>query len=368
MLGGLYARIADHLATHNISTYVAYPSIPAPPPALEGSVAQAVELDASLCTQQSVRATIELIRRKNVRVVLLIDYPPWRWAYLRLRQGGVRWIVVYDHTSGERTPPWGLKRAAKWVIMRMPWIVADFLVAVSDYVARRDLEVTLYPGKRLTTIRNGLPTVNTEGRKEEIHSRLGVEGRRPIVVCNCRAVPEKGVHYLLRAFDRVSQLEREKAARPVLLYMGDGPQLAELEALRDSLASKEDIYLMGYRPDAREITEGADLCVVPSVWQDALPLAVLEAMARGKPIVASRVGGVPEMIESGLHGILVPPADETALADSIQMVLSDPLKAASMGDAARRRVAEQFAPAQQLDRLIAILERGFDSPCANLET
>jgi len=363
VLGSLNAAVANHLATHGIRTLVAYPEMPASPPALAGSAARAILLDARLETPVSVRATAELIRRENVKVFYSFSSPAWSWAYLRLRRAGARRIIVYDHTSGEFTRPRGLKRGAKWLLARSPGIVADVVIAVSDYVARRQIEVGLIPPERVITVRNGLPVVDTRGAAERAHAMFGLPKERPLIVCNCRATPEKGVHHLLRAFNGVAQVPGLSSRPPFLLYLGDGPQLADLQSLRESLTAKDSILLAGFRPDAREILEGADLCVVPSVWQDALPLAVLEGMARGKPVIATRVGGIPEMIEDGVSGLLVPPADQTALAQAMRRLLSDPAQASALGLAACRRVAEHFTPEQQIRRVTAIIEAGFGIPC-----
>ena len=362
---GLYGRIADHLATHGIPTFVAYPSIPKPPRTLEGSAARAIALDVSLDTRESLRATAEFIRREHVRVIYFTDRASRSWTFWWLRWAGAKRIICHDHTSGERTRPRGLKRATKWVLARTPGIVADAVVVVSDYVARRQLEVALIPPTKVIRVWNGLPV--PERRNQETHrthALFGLAPERPLVACACRAAPEKGVAHLLRAFNRVAQSVPAAEPRPVLLYIGDGPQLAELKALRESLPARDDIILAGYRTDARAILEGADLCVAPSVWQDAFPLAVLEAMAWGKPVIATRVGGIPEMIEDGVHGLLVPPADEPALAEALQALLADPARAARMGEAARRRVAEQFATEEQIRRLVAVVEEGFDKRCS----
>ena len=360
----LYAQIADHLATHGIPTLVAYPTIPSPPRTLEGSAARAVELDASLRTAESVRATTGLIRRENVRVVYLSDQAAVSPAYLRLRWAGVRRILVHDHTSGERTRPRGLKRAAKWVRARIPGIAADVVVAVSEYVARRQIEVTMFPPSKIVRVWHGMLVVTVEeGIERRVREEFAVPHERPLVMCGCRATPEKGVQHLLRAFDRLLQGTSREGLRPALIYMGDGPYFAELHSLRDSLRSKGDIILAGYRADAARLLGAADLCVVPSVWQEAFGLAVLEAMARGKPVIATKVGGIPEIVEDGIHGLLVPPADEAALAEAIGGLLKDRKRAAQLGEAARRRVAEQFAPEQQLTRLTALVEEGFRPPC-----
>jgi glycosyltransferase involved in cell wall biosynthesis len=361
---GLYARIADHLAGHGIRTLVGYPDIPQPPRTLAGSAARAVKLDASLSTPASVRGVLDLIRRENVRVVYLTDREARCLAYPRLRRAGVSRIIVHDHTSGERTSPRGLKRAAKWTLARVPGLVADVVVTVSDFVARRQRDVNLIPMSKLARVWNGLPPVTEAPRSAGYaHEVFGLAKDRPLIVCVCRASAEKGVAHLLRAFDRVWGSERFAAKRPVLLYAGDGPALPALRDLRDGLAARNDITLAGYRTDVAGIISSADLCVMPSIWQDAFPLAVLEPMARGKTVIASHVGGIPEQIEHGISGLLVPPGDEAALADAMSAVLDDPAWAARLGTAARQRIAHHFLIDTQVRRLSRFVEDGFGVEC-----
>jgi glycosyltransferase involved in cell wall biosynthesis len=123
------------------------------------------------------------------------------------------------------------------------------------------------------------------------------------------------------------------------------------------------MVLAGYRSDSAIIVSRANVCVVPSVWHDAFPLAVLEAMARARAVIATNVGGIPELIEHDVTGLLVPPGDETALAEAIAALLADPARAARLGEAARERVAERFTPEAQLRRLSALVEEGFGAPC-----
>lgn len=150
----------------------------------------------------------------------------------------------------------------------------------------------------------------------------------------------------------------------MLLYVGDGPQLAELRALHSTLDARAQIVLVCYRPDVGEILDEADVCVVPSVWQEAFCLSVAEPMARGIPVVASCVGAIPEMIEHGVSGLPVPPGDEHALADAIAGLLEDPERAALLGAAGRTRIAERFTPEQQLRKLARLVDAGFDAPGA----
>ncbi|MGH9554542.1 MAG: glycosyltransferase family 4 protein [Terriglobales bacterium] len=360
----LYARIADHVAEHGIRTLVAYPAIQSPPRTLEGSAAQPVEVDVSLESWSSLRSMMALIRRYNVRVIYFTSYPVRSWAYWGLRLAGARHIVMHDHSSGDRTAPRGFKRAVKWLLARLPGLVPDVVVAVSDYVARRQWEVAMIPSSRVVRVWNGLPVRPVDAvQRARGRELVGVPPDRFLVVCACRASQFKGVDYLLRAFDQVVQRCANQERRPLLLYAGNGPFMPKLRALHQSLAAANDMVLLGYRPDAAVVVDGADLCVVPSVWQDALPLAVLEAMARGKPVIATQVGGIPEMVENGVSGILVPPGDDQALANAMFSVVANPAKAAALGEAAQRRVAEQFTPQQQILGLTALIEQGFGEPC-----
>jgi len=157
-----------------------------------------------------------------------------------------------------------------------------------------------------------------------------------------------------------------KDRHPLLLYAGDGPQMGELLELRQRLGAREDIRLIGYHPNAVALLADADLCVVPSVWQDAFPNAVLETMALGKAVIATSVGGIPDMIEDGVSGLLVPPGDEAALTAAIVALLSDPARRSALGEAARERVAAHFTLGEQASRLTALIEEGFGAPCGTV--
>ena len=160
---------------------------------------------------------------------------------------------------------------------------------------------------------------------------------------------------MLRAFDRLLAGRSGAGPAPVLVYLGDGPQFAEIKALREDLAARDRIVLTGYRTDAGALLTGATICVMPSLWQDALPLAVMQPMSLGLPVIASRVGGIPEMIVDGTTGILVPPGDEAALAAAIGTLLDDPARAAAFGERARERVRDTFDPDVQMDAVTALL-------------
>lgn len=361
---GLYAAVATRLAVEGMTTYVAYPSIDALPRTLAGSPAQPVALDTSLRSLASLWRTARFLRTHDIRVVYLTDRPSRSVANWWFRLAGVRWLVVHDHTSGARVAPKGLRYFVKWLLARVPPLVADRVITVSDYVADRQLRVNLLPRSRVRRVWNGipLPLLPEPAVVARVRAELEIAPGRPLIVCCCRAAPEKGVDHLLIAFD---QLAAQVPERPVLAYIGDGPQLEELRALRATLNSREDIRLLGYRDNPRDYLGAADLSVVPSVWQDALPLGVLESMALAKPVVATNVGGIPEMLRHGREGLLVPPGDRQALAAALRELLSEPERARAQGVAGRSRVAMDFDPELQIRAIIEQL-RGLDTAAGAL--
>jgi glycosyltransferase involved in cell wall biosynthesis len=347
---GLYAGVADRLAVRGVSTFVAYTAISSPPRSLAGSGAQPVVVDASLGSFSSLRATIGIVRRLRIDALYFTDVATWHWGLPLLRLAGVKWIVSHDHTSGHRDAPRGLKRAVKWIRSRLPGVAADRILTVSEYVATRQREVALAPADRVFPILNGLvlpPERPDRAPLEEI------EAGRPLIICACRAAEGKGVDVLLRAFDHLLTEWPDREPRPLLVYIGDGPVMGPLRALRDTLAASDSIRFLGYRQDVERWLRQATICVVPSVWEDACPLSVLEAMALGKPVIASAVGGVPEEINSPDVGLLVPKGDVERLASAMRELLDDGMRREQMGRAARHRIAHELTRESHLAAIVS---------------
>ena len=270
----------------------------------------------------------------------------------------MRRLVVHDHTSGARTPPHGLKRIVKLARHRiMPGAMADRVLAVSDYVARRKVEVDLVPEERVFRIWNSVEIPRHllgPAERASLRTDLGVPTDGLLAVCACRAVREKGVAELLRAFDRLlgSWGNRTSGyASPTLLYLGDGPAMADLRSLHATLVHGNHVILAGYVPNAARAFAAVDVAIVPSLWAEAFGLAALEPMAWGVPVVASAVGGIPEVVRDGVDGLLVPPGDEHALGEALARLLATSSLREDMGKSGRARAAEVFSRDQQLDEL-----------------
>lgn len=352
---GLYAGVADQLALDAVVTYVSYLSIEQPPRSLRGSNAQPLVLDASLSSGRSIFETVAAIRRLQIDTVYFTDLATWHWALPLLRLAGVRWIVAHDHTSGHRDRPTGVKWFAKWLRARIPGMAADRIVTVSEYVARRQREVALAPADRVFPLVNGLTLPDMDTPPLAIDDAAGVDFTRPTVACVCRSAVEKGVDVLFRAFSSMLDRWPDDEPRPQLVYLGNGPVFDDLRALRDTLPHGADIQMLGYRQDVASFLRIASVCVVPSRWEDACPLSVLEPMAWGKAVVASAVGGVPEEINSPEVGVLVPKNDEGALAAAVRDLLLNEPRRSAIGRAARERIRNELSREKHLKAIVSHL-------------
>jgi glycosyltransferase involved in cell wall biosynthesis len=350
--------MADRLLPFGVRTIVAYPAIGEPPRPLAGSAAIPVALDTQLLTRDGRATMVEFIRRENVNVVYFTDRPQWSVWYRSLRRAGARRIIVHDHTSGTRNMPTGVRRAVKRLAVNLPGVAADLVVAVSNFVAERDRSAAVVSPERVRCIWNGLDPVppGSEEQQPDVRRLLGLGPNTRVIGCACRATPEKGVKVLFNAFDR---LVRISSRETVLVYIGSGPEINELSELRERLPSANSIFMLGYLPNAASLLRTANVCVIPSLWQEAFSLAVLEMMVRGRAVVASNVGGVPELIEDRVSGILVVPNDVDALAKAITEVLGSESYQDALGTAARERASRLFSAERQITAMLGTFQDVF---------
>jgi glycosyltransferase involved in cell wall biosynthesis len=180
----------------------------------------------------------------------------------------------------------------------------------------------------------------------------------PLVGTFARLAPQKDISNLLAAVPFVL----ERVADAHFIIAGDGPLREELQAdvLNRGLANR--VLFLGFRADIPALLEAIDLFVLSSTWE-GLPVTVLEAMARGKPVVSTNVGGVADAVIPGATGLLVPSRNPTELGKAIVGLLSDPAARCRMGLLGRRRVAEEFSIQAMVSRIEALYIRELSDEC-----
>jgi L-malate glycosyltransferase len=203
-------------------------------------------------------------------------------------------------------------------------------VVANSHAAAQHLQQEGVSSDRIHVIPNGIEIVRYDARR----------GVRPITtivtVANLRR--EKAHEVLLHAAARLAP--RHRALRYVVV--GDGPRRDELVALTASLGLESVVTFVGHREDVPAILAQADLFVLPS-RSEAFPNGAMEAMAAGLPVIASRVGGLLDLIEDQRTGILVPPAEPADLAAAIEQLVLDPERAFALGSAARAELARNYS-------------------------
>lgn len=171
-----------------------------------------------------------------------------------------------------------------------------------------------------------------------------------------RLIPIKGHEVLLHAFARVS----EDVAGSTLEIAGDGQLEPELRALVQRLGLGETVSFLGRVAPPGPVFERAEVVVVPSLGE-GFGMVALEAMERGRPVVASAVGGLPEIVDDGRTGLLVPPGDPEALARAIRELAGDPVRAARLGAAGRARALREFSQDRCTDRIEALYRTALET-------
>jgi L-malate glycosyltransferase len=233
----------------------------------------------------------------------------------------------------------GDKSPAKLRAQRLAYRAAHAVVANSS-AARDQLEREGVPADRLRLIANGLDAARFAPATPRPHIR------RIVMVANLR--PEKGQDTLLAAAPRI--LERYPDAS--FTFVGEGPRRGALETLTRALGVTERVRFLGESRDVAPILAGHDLFVLPS-RSEAFPNALIEAMATALPVVATDVGGIPEVVRPGINGRLVPPDDAGALADAVLGLMDDPAAAAALGRAARADILRHYT----IDRMVERFEQ-----------
>jgi glycosyltransferase involved in cell wall biosynthesis len=234
--------------------------------------------------------------------------------------------------------------ATRWLLARLDNATARLaarLVAVSEDT-RRAYERQGYPRGRIEVVYNGVDLPANGGYRRNDPARIGEVAR----LCDV-----KGQRELLHAVARLPEARLVLAGRD--LEQGGAFQ-DELERESELLGIRERVEF-GFHDDVPALLETLDVVALPS-WTEGLPLVLLEAMARGRPVVATPVGGTPELVTDGETGLLVPPRDPEALAAALRRVLDDPELARRLGEAARARVAERFSAAEQERRILALYD------------
>jgi glycosyltransferase involved in cell wall biosynthesis len=282
-----------------------------------------------------------LLRRDRDAIMLTLDHHDavflGAWASTF---AGLKHRVMAVHSTGLWSKSGSLSRTDRLVLPRYERIVA--LAGLhAEYLQHKEG----LPPERIAVINNGIdperfrPT-SSAGERLQTLQKLRLPDGRFIVTIVAALRPEKNHVMLLRAAAEVSR-RRDSF---LFLIVGEGKEAGKLQEIARELSLGESVRFMGRREDIPEIMSISNvsvLCSHPVV--ETFPLAILESMAAGVAVVSTRVGSIPEMIEEGVEGFLIPPGNTKALAQSLERLEADPQLAQEMGSRGRAKVLERFS-------------------------
>ncbi len=282
-----------------------------------------------------LRRLVRWLKVEGVDVLHAHMHDSALWGRTAGRLAGVPVLMTTEH--GKELWKGPLRVAVDHHLSR--WTARHIAVS-SDGMEIRMRRERIEP-RKLILIPNGVPVPAAAGDdagRRRVRSEFGIALDAPLLGSVGRIVEAKGYQHLLSAIGLL------RVDHPGLrwLAVGDGVLRAELAALAGAADLGDAVIWAGRRTDVSELLAAMDIWVMSSI-REGLPVALLEAMAAGRPIVATRVGGIPDAVRDGVDGLLVPPADPAALAAAVAALLGDPARAAGLAAAAHRRAAAEYS-------------------------
>lgn len=274
-----------------------------------------------------------------------------------LRLAGAKVVVFTDHVRQPQRIGFRTRMLCRlWDRVIFP-LFGTKVLAISEHIKRTLVGCYQMRPERIQVIPNGVNlgrfVVPSAERLGSLRAELGIGPQIRVVVCASNLRPEKGIDDLLRAAKQVTT----SAPEALFLVVGEGPEAEPLRKLANQLGIQANVQFLGLRSDVHDLMAMADVVATPSVWQEPAGLVVIEGMAVGRPVVATRVGGIPEYLADGQTGILVDPGQPDQLAQALLRVLSSPAEAEKMGRAGRKRAEELFTMERWVNDTIRLYER-----------
>ena len=295
-----------------------------------------------------------LLKDRKIHVMHSHEFATNVYASFLSRLTGIP-LVATIHGKNYYGDRWRRRAAYRFVARH------SSMTVVSADLKRFVAETIGITPARLHVVHNGIDISRYDlgDQHRAVRAELGVSDRQRVIgtVGNLFAV--KGQTYLLKACREVQRVFHDF----VLLIAGEGDQLEPLRREASELGLAHNVRFLGFRNDVPLLLQAIDVFALPSL-SEGLPLCILEAMAVRKPVVATNVGGVAEVVDEGLTGYLVPPRNPQAMAEKLISLLSNPRAAANMGEIGRRKVEEGF----RLEKMVRQYESMYDGLLARLNS
>jgi glycosyltransferase involved in cell wall biosynthesis len=296
------------------------------------------------------------IRELGVDVVHGTFLPIFSLLPAILKFAGVSQTVFSDQNSRPELPTSRRRLSLSALKTRVVSRWIDLIIADAEYVRDSVVNDSGFPVEKVMVLYNGVnPSRFTPAREApSLRADLGIGEDVEVVASVTHVTHEKGLDIYLQAAGDVL----EHLPDAVFLIVGDGPLVTELTELAQSLGISDNVIFTGLMDETQDVFAISDVIVLLSRWREAFAFSMLETMASGKPLVASRIGAIPEGVIDGETGLLVPPCDPEATAEALLALLQDRDRAQRLGSAARRRCEEHFDVRDMVKKTVDAYEKG----------
>jgi len=277
---------------------------------------------------------VKFLKKEKIDILITYHFSSDIWGVVAAKIAGVPVIVSNRRDMGFWRGQHHIQ-AYKMINRFVNRIVVNAQAIKSLFMKEEGIDE-----KKIKVIHNGIALQDKRHKTQDtdLRGNLGIKEDDLIIIHVANITPIKGHDVLLRAFKAI--LKENSDVK--LLIVGADEMNGSIEALAEQLQISNKVFCLGERKDVSQLLNISDICVLPSL-SEGMSNAIMEYMAAGKPVIATQVGGNPELVEHGVNGLLVEKANETELADAILELVQDPNKCVEMGKQGYCKVTEGFS-------------------------
>jgi len=233
----------------------------------------------------------------------------------------------------------------------------DAIIAVSNEVAKSTIKWYFVDKRKVYTVYNGIETNRfqpDQEQREQTRKALAILNKEKVLLFFSFVTKQKGIHLLIKALPTI--LKKNKHAK--LMIVGDGEYINEARLIVEQSGIGNNAFFTGHIPrkGVSHYINASDIFILPTLRQEGLPFALIEAMACGKPIIASKIGGISSVIDDGINGLLIPPGDVSKITEKVIFLLNNKDFAEKLAINAREKAIKKFSLEKMIEDTIKIFE------------
>ncbi len=299
-----------------------------------------------------------LMRRERYDIVHAHSSKAGFLGRLAARLAHIPVIIYSPHAYAFQSYRFGMLKFFYKILERFVGLFTDLIVAISESEKGITIDNRIIDPGKIVVVENAL---NLDDFEFDVdidieREKLGIQPREKVVITVGDFRPQKGYPYFIKSCAEVVKT----VPNSKFLLVGKGRMRDRLETLVQYLGLNKRFLFVENCQDVRVLYMISDLFVLSSLWE-GLPYAVLEAMATGKPVVATDIGGVRDVVKDGITGYLVPPKDTARMAKTIVELLNNPDKAEGMGEKGRLEIEKRYQLRQRMRKIEALYENTFEA-------